>query len=307
MRIVAALGGNALLRRGEPPDAEVQQRHVAEAAAALAPVARHHELIVTHGNGPQVGLLALESANDPTLTRPYPLDALDAQTQGLIGYWLLEALQNELPDHEVVCVLTRTVVAADDPAFDVPTKFVGVGYDHDQAIALAADRGWSVAADGDLWRRVVASPEPVGIVEVPVIERLLGPKLVLVCAGGGGVPVRSGPDGSRRGVEAVVDKDLTAALLAEQVGADRLLLLTDVDAVVDGWGSEAARPIARAGVGWFRRHGYARGSMGPKVDAACRFVEHTRRSAFIGALEQVESIMEGRAGTEVTATPAEIG
>ena len=301
MRVVAALGGNALLRRGEPPDAEVQQRHIAAAAAALAPIARHHELIVTHGNGPQVGLLALETADDRSLAQPYPLDALDAQTQGLIGYWLVEALQAELPDHEVTCLLTRTLVDADDPAFGAPTKFVGPVYDHDDAMQVAAAHGWTVAADGNHWRRVVPSPRPTSIMEAPVIERLVAPGAVIVCCGGGGVPICRGGDGLRRGAEAVVDKDLTAELLAEQVGADHLMLLTDVDAVLDGWGSPAPRAIGRANTSWFRRHDFASGSMGPKVDAACQFVEHTGRSASIGALEQAEAVLAGRAGTYIEA------
>ena len=260
MRIVAALGGNALLSRGEQPDDDVQEHHVADAAAALAPVARRHELIVTHGDGHQQESFALESADDANPTRTYPLDALDAQTQALIGYWLVEALQRELPDHKVACLLTRTLVDADDPTL------------------------------------------PLGLVEGPIIERLLAPNVVIVCSGGGGGPVVDDPARLQRGVEALVDKDLTAAVLAEQVGADRLLLLTDVAAVMEGWGTAAARPIGRAGVAWFRRRAFAAGSMGPKIDAACRFVQRTGRPAAIGALGQVDAIVAGRAGTEVTAT-----
>jgi carbamate kinase len=252
VRIVIALGGNALLHRGERPDAEPQRRNVLQAAEALAPLAGMHELIVTHGNGPQVGVLAMESAADPMLSRPFPLDPLGAETQGLIGYWLMQSLHNVLPDREVVALLTQCVVDGADPAFATPTKFVGPVYDDEVAAnALAAQRKWVVARDGNAWRRVVPSPEPREVVEEGVIRRLVDSGVLVVCAGGGGVPVVRHADGTLEGVEAVIDKDLTAALLAERLGADALLLLTDVVAVeielrAGGLVAHRARPCSGA-------------------------------------------------------------
>ncbi len=243
MRIVVALGGNALLKRGERPDSAVQEHNVAVAVAALAPLAGEHEVIVTHGNGPQVGVLALESASDRSLARPYPLDSLGAETQGLIGHWLLQGLENHLPGRLVAALITQTVVEADDPAFGAPTKFVGPVYDEAEARAQATELGWVIARDGDRWRRVVASPAPVRIPEAAVIRLLVDAGVVVVCAGGGGIPVVEGPDGSLHGIEAVVDKDLTAALLAEEMGADALVVLTDVEGVFSDFGSAAARLI----------------------------------------------------------------
>lgn len=300
MRIVAALGGNALLRRGQRPDADVQERNAAAAAEAVAELARGHELVVTHGNGPQVGVLALESAADPALTRPYPLEALVAETQGLIGYWLLQDLHNALPGRSVVALLTRTLVDLHDPAFAAPTKFVGPMYDQPSALALARDRGWSVAADGDGWRRVVASPEPECVLESGSIELLVAAGTVVVCGGGGGIPVARREDGSLHGVAAVVDKDLTAAVLAEDLGAGALLLLTDVAAVEVDHGTDHARPIGRTTVDELRRFEFAPGSMGPKVEAACRFVERTGGVAAIGSIIDVSRLLTGDAGTLVT-------
>jgi len=307
MRIVIALGGNALLERGQRPDAEVQEHNVARAVAALAPLARDHELILTHGNGPQVGVLALESAQDASLTRPYPFDALGAETQGLIGYWLLQELRNALPDRQVAALITETVVAADDPAFTHPTKLVGPVYAADEAHRLAAERGWDIAPDGDWWRRVVPSPPPREIEQIDVIARLVDEGVLVVCAGGGGIPVVRGPEGSLHGVEAVVDKDLTAALLAERVGADALLLLTDVAAVEADHGTPRARPLGRTTAAALRGHDFAAGSMGPKVDAACRFVERTGRPAAVGCLDDAEAIVAGRAGTLVVPSVGDDG
>jgi carbamate kinase len=301
MRIVVALGGNALLRRGERPDAEPQRRNVLRAADALAPLAGHHEVIVTHGNGPQVGVLAIESATDPMLSQPFPLDPLGAETQGLIGYWLVQGLHNALPGREVVAVLTQCVVDPADPAFTRPTKFVGPTYDESTARALAVERDWSVAPDGAAWRRVVPSPEPREIVEASSIRRLIDAGVLVVCAGGGGVPVVRGAEGMLTGVEAVIDKDLTAALLAETLGADALLLLTDVAAVETAFGSPDARPIRSATPTALRTHGFPAGSMGPKVEAACRFTEHTGGIAAIGSLTEAAAVLDGTAGTRVVA------
>jgi carbamate kinase len=300
VRVVAALGGNALLERGEKPDADIQEHHVQRAVAALAPLARSQDLIVTHGNGPQVGMLALESANDPALTRPYSLDVLGAQTQGMIGYWLARALRGAAPAKPTGCLVSQTRVDPDDPAFAHPTKFVGPVYQEKQARDLAAERGWVVRRDGASWRRVVASPEPLELVELPLIRMLLDSGALVVCAGGGGIPVVADASGALRGAEAVVDKDLTAALLARAVNADALLLLTDVDAVIDGFGTPDARPIRDATPGELRARSFPAGSMGPKVEAACRFVEGTGKMAAIGRLYAATSLLRREVGTIVS-------
>jgi carbamate kinase len=322
MKVVVALGGNALLERGEPPDSSIQESHIARAAAALSPLLRDHDLIITHGNGPQVGMLALESGGDPSLTHPYPFDVLGAQTQGMIGYWLVQALDRAAAhdagrrgvlEHgaahgerwakPAVCLVCRTLVKADDPAFDEPSKFVGPVYDQATASRLAAGHGWEIRRDGQAWRRVVPSPEPAALVELDTIRLLAGHGFTVICAGGGGVPVVADGEGGLRGVEAVVDKDLTAALLAEEVGADVLLLLTDVPAVLDGYGTEYARPIGQVTPAQLRRRLQAgvfpAGSMGPKVEAACRFAAATGGLAAIGRLDDAEALLEGRAGTIV--------
>jgi len=300
MRVVAALGGNALLERGEKPDADIQEHHVQQAASALAPLTGAHDLVVTHGNGPQVGLLALESARDPALSRPYSLDTLGAQTQGMIGYWLVKALHGAAPGKQAGCLVCQTLVDADDPAFGCPTKFVGPVYHEKEALDLAAGRGWTVRQDGAVWRRVVPSPEPRELVELPLIKVLLDSGALVVCAGGGGIPVVADAAGALHGVEAVVDKDLTAALLAIAVGAGALLLLTDVDAVIDGFGTPDARPIRHATPGELRARSFPAGSMGPKVEAACRFVEATGGMAAIGGLDAASALLDRTAGTIVT-------
>ena len=300
MRIVAALGGNALLRRGQRPDADVQERNVATAVAALAPIAAEHELVITHGNGPQVGVLALQSASDPHLTTPYPFDVLGAQTQGMIGYWLLQAMQNALPGRQVAAIINQTLVAADDPAFAEPSKFVGEVYDAAEAHALAEVRGWTIRPDGDKWRRVVGSPTPQRVVETRLIRLLLESGAIVVCAGGGGVPVVRNERGQLEGVEAVVDKDLTSAVLAEALEADLLLVLTDVPFVQRGFGTPHAEPILRASPAALRREQFPAGSMGPKVEAVCRYVELTGDTAAIGRLEDAVAILRGETGTVVT-------
>jgi carbamate kinase len=300
VRIVVALGGNALLQRGQKPDADVQEANVSRAVAALAPLAHEHELVLTHGNGPQVGVLALQSASDPNLTTPYPFDVIGAQTQGMIGYWLLQSMQNVLPGRQVAAIINQTLVEAHDPAFQDPTKFVGEVYSEEQAKKLAAERGWIVKADGEHWRRVVGSPRPQRVVETRLIRLLLNSGAVVVCAGGGGVPVVRNEHGRLEGVEAVVDKDLTTSVLAEALDADALLVLTDVPHVQRNFGTPDAEPILRATPASLRREDFPAGSMGPKVDAVSRFVEVTGDMAAIGRLEDAVDIINGEAGTIIT-------
>ena len=298
MRTVVALGGNALLRRGEPAEAAIQRAHVLEAASALAALAAREELVITHGNGPQVGLLALE-ADAYKAVAPYPLDILGAESQGMIGYMLAQALGAELPERDVVALLTQVLVDPDDPGFGRPTKPIGPVYSEHEAHELAAERGWTIAADGAHFRRVVASPEPQRIVELEAIERLVAGGSVVICAGGGGIPVFADGDGLH-GVEAVIDKDLTAALLAEELGAARLIMLTDVSYVERDWGTPVATPIAAATPDELRVLSFASGSMGPKIEAACRFVEHTGGDAVIGSLAELDAVSLGETGTRIS-------
>jgi carbamate kinase len=303
VRIVAALGGNALLRRDENPDSRIELSHVQEAARALAPLALAHELIICHGNGPQVGLLALESAADATLTRPYPLDALGAQTQGMIGYWLAQSLSNAGVVKPVVSLISQVLVDAADPAFAAPSKFVGAEYPQAQAQELAERQGWTIARDGDGWRRVVASPAPQRIVEQHTIGLLLRAGTIVICGGGGGVPVTEDDAAQLTGVEAVVDKDLTSALLAIAVDADRLLVLTDVPGVQQHFGTPAATTIPHLDVDALTHLQFPAGSMGPKIEACRRFAVATGRPAGIGRLEDATAVICGTAGTAVTASP----
>lgn len=299
MRIVAALGGNALLHRGEPLEAEIQRANLRQAARAIADLARGNELVLTHGNGPQVGLLALE-AEAYTEVKPYPLDVLGAESQGMIGYLIVQALRGET-DASVVALVTEVAVDADDPAFARPTKPIGPVYTAAEARRVAAAHGWDIARDGRHYRRVVPSPDPREIVELDSIEALLEGGSIVVCAGGGGIPVvREGP--RLRGVEAVIDKDLTAALLAEQLQADRLLILTDVPYIELDWQTASAMPIGQATPADLREHVFAAGSMAPKVEAACRFAERTGGEAVIGALVDLAEVAAGRTGTRVCTT-----
>jgi carbamate kinase len=305
MRVVVALGGNALLRRGEPADADVQRGHVEHAARSIAEIARSHDVVVTHGNGPQVGLLALQ-ADAYDAVRPYPLDVLGAESEGMIGYLLEQSLANALPGRSVATLLTQVVVDRRDPAFERPTKPIGPVYEEAEARRLAAERGFAVAPDGPHFRRVVPSPEPLAIVEIEALRLLVEQGVLVVCVGGGGIPVVVGGDGALRGVEAVIDKDLSAALLARLLVADFLLMLTDVAAVERDWGTAKARPIRRAAPEELRALAFAAGSMGPKVEAACRFVEATGGRAAIGALEHATAIVRGEAGTLVAPAMAGI-
>lgn len=307
MRIVIALGGNALLRRGEPMTADVQRRNVRSAVAAIAPLADAHELVLTHGNGPQVGLLALESeAYAPA--GPRPLDVLDAESEGWIGYLIAQELGNALPrDKRAASLLTQVEVDAQDAAFAQPTKPIGPVYSEAEAGRLAEQRGWQVARDGDGWRRVVASPKPLRIIEIDVIELLLESGVIVICAGGGGIPVVARADGSHAGVEAVIDKDLASALLARRLEADALLLLTDIDGVYANWGEPDARLIRSASPSELEPLQFEAGTMRPKVAAAREFVSATGGIAGIGALADAQQILDGRAGTLIAGEPRASG
>ena len=301
MLVVAALGGNALLKRGEPLTAGVQRNNVQIAARSLAAVVRAgHDLVVTHGNGPQVGLLALQGASYKP-DEAYPLDVLGAETEGMIGYMIEQELENALEhDRPVATLLTQVVVDPRDPAFEKPTKFVGPVYDREEAERRAAGAGWSIAPDGDKWRRVVPSPKPLEIPDMRVLKLLLDQGVVVVCAGGGGIPVLRREDGSMVGIEAVIDKDAASALLASQLGADALLLLTDVDAVYRDFGTDQSTPLSELTVAEARALEMPAGSMGPKLQAACDFAEAGGISG-IGRLQDAVAILDGSAGTRVSA------
>ncbi|WP_022886163.1 carbamate kinase [Glaciibacter superstes] len=302
MRLVIALGGNALLHRHEPPEAATQVARLALAAPALARLAVQHQVVFVHGNGPQVGLLARESTDDATLTAPYPLAALDAETQGLIGSLLTQALHNAGLAGPIVTLVTHTVIDADDPAMGEPTKFIGAVYDHHRAHRLAADHGWDIARDGDGWRRVVFSPLPQRIVELHAGATLLDTGATVIMGGGGGIPLTD-HDGYTP-VEAVIDKDHTAALLARALGAEQLVILTDVPGALTDYGTPDERVIGDTTPGLLRALPFPAGSMGPKVDAACTFVENTGKPAAIGALEHAEEVVDGIVGTQITPGPA---
>jgi carbamate kinase len=306
MRIVIALGGNALLRRGEPLTEENQRRNIAVAVASLAPIARDNALVISHGNGPQVGLLALQSAAYGS-TETYPLDVLDAETEGMVGYLIEQALGNLLPaGRRCASLLTQIEVDPTDPAFQHPSKPIGPLFGEDEARRLAKERGWQIARDGRHYRRVVPSPVPIRILELGVIKLLVDQGVIVICTGGGGIPTVRKADGGLVGVEAVIDKDLASSLLARELGADALLMLTDVNAVSTGWGEPGARAIRRILPAMIRRYLFDAGSMGPKVEAACAFVEQTGGIAGIGELKDAQAILAGRAGTLVVPGASEV-
>jgi carbamate kinase len=301
MRIVVALGGNALLQRTDPMTIEAQRRNVMIAAQAIAPLAAEHSVIVVHGNGPQVGLLSLQ-AEAYKEAEPYPLDVLDAGTQGMIGYLIQQELRNVLPpDSAVVTVLTMITVDPGDPAFANPTKFVGPGYPADIADQLATAKGWTFRQDGNAWRRVVPSPHPQQILELEPIMWLIERGAVVVCAGGGGIPTMHSTsiDGSLSGVEAVIDKDLASELLSEDIDADLFVMVTDVDGVYLDWATPNQRKLGEVTPDELASHRFPAGSMGPKVEAASRFVVKTGRRAAIGSLTDIGGIVAGVAGTSV--------
>lgn len=298
MRVVVALGGNALLRRGDDPAAGASRGHLARAAEVLGEVARRHTVVVTHGNGPQVGLLALQ-AEAVEGEEPTPLDVLGAESEGMLGYLLERELRTRLPDRPVAALLTQVEVDPLDPGFRNPSKPIGPVYGEGEARALARSRGWTVAPDGPHWRRVVPSPRPLRILEAETISLLVEHGVVVVCAGGGGIPVTVDPAGMVRGVEGVVDKDATASLLARTVGARRLVLLTDVPGVMEGWGTANPALVRTLTASDALAFPAEAGSMGPKLRACAEFVTATGGSAAIGALEEGIAVVEGRAGTRI--------
>ncbi|MGY2285644.1 carbamate kinase [Pseudomonas gingeri] len=304
MRIVVALGGNALLRRGEPMTADNQRANIRIATEQIARIHPGNQLVIAHGNGPQVGLLSLQAAAY-TQVSPYPLDVLGAETEGMIGYIIEQELGNLL-DFEVpfATLLTQVEVDPGDPAFQHPSKPIGPVYAKAEAERLAAEKGWSIAPDGDKFRRVVASPKPKRIFEIRPIKWLLDKGSIVICAGGGGIPTMYGEDGKLKGIEAVIDKDLCSALLAEQLDSDLLVIATDVNAAFVDWGLPSQKAIAQAHPDDLEKLGFAAGSMGPKVQAACEFARHTGKVAVIGSLADIEAIVQGKAGTRVsTAQP----
>ncbi|PIB63582.1 carbamate kinase [Pseudomonas sp. 2995-3] len=304
MRIVVALGGNALLRRGEPMTADNQRANIRIATEQIAKIHPSNELVIAHGNGPQVGLLSLQAAAY-TQVSPYPLDVLGAETEGMIGYIIEQELGNLL-DFEVpfATLLTQVEVDAKDPAFQNPTKPIGPVYSKAEAEKLAAEKGWAIAPDGDKYRRVVASPRPKRIFEIRPIKWLLEKRAIVICAGGGGIPTMYGDDGTLRGIEAVIDKDLCSSLLASQLDADLLVIATDVNAAFIDFGKPTQKAIGQAHPDDMEKLGFAAGSMGPKVQAACEFARQTGKTAVIGSLSDIEAIVQGSAGTRIsTAKP----
>ncbi|MCS3460747.1 carbamate kinase [Aeromonas sp. BIGb0445] len=298
--VVVALGGNALLRRGEPLEADIQRKNIATAAKTIAQIAQEYNVVLVHGNGPQVGLLALQNSAY-TKVSPYPLDVLGAETQGMIGYMLIQELKNLMPSSNVTALLTQVQVDPQDPAFANPTKFIGPVYEEAEARALAVEKQWSVKADGKFFRRVVPSPLPQRIVEGDAIETLIAQGHLIICTGGGGIPVTW--DGQRlTGIEAVIDKDMSAAYLARQIKADALLILTDADAVYLDWGKPTQHPLRVTSPDELAGVKFDAGSMGPKVEASCEFVKATGGMVGIGSLEDGLAILKGEAGTNIVAT-----
>jgi carbamate kinase len=306
-RIAVALGGNALIRRGEPGSTEVQRHNLGVAARALVDLAERSgaEIVLTHGNGPQVGFLAIEAEMAADVVPAPPLDVLGAESQGQIGYLMSQALHAAFLERgirrEIAVVVSQVVVQSDDPAFANPTKPVGPVYDEVTARSHAETRGWSIAPDGTHWRRVVPSPRPLRLVEASSVRSLVEAGILVVASGGGGIPVAELPDGRYEGREAVIDKDLAAVVLARAVGADGLLLLTDVDAVYRGWGAAEPEAIRRLSVDeafeGLAGNAWPAGSMGPKVRACAEFVRGGGRFAAIGRLEDAAALAWGRAGT----------
>jgi carbamate kinase len=300
MRVVVALGGNALLQRGQVMNAENQRQNIRIAVRQLAEIHKHHQLIIAHGNGPQVGLLALMEAAY-TAVDPYPLDVLGAETIGMIGYVIEQELGNIIPleDH-IVTVLTQVLVDPADPAFDNPTKPVGPIYDRAEADRLSSEKGWSMAPDGEHFRRVVPSPVPQRIIELSAIRLLVDNGVVVICAGGGGIPTAYDSEQKLYGVEAVIDKDLASALLSTDLDAEMFVMLTDVANVYTDFGTPRQRAIRAANPEALAQMQFARGSMGPKIRGACEFVAKTGKKSAIGQLSDLVDIMDLKAGTLIS-------
>ena len=298
MRIVVALGGNALLRRGQPMTAENQRENVRIAAKALAPITEGNQLVISHGNGPQVGLLALQSAAYEEV-EAYPLDVLGAQTEGMIGYMIEQELGNLLPiEVPFATILTMVEVDPEDPAFENPTKPIGPIYNYEDAKLLETEKGWTMKPDGEYWRRVVPSPEPHRIFEMRPIHWLLEKGTIVICAGGGGIPTIFNSEGNLEGVEVVIDKDRASSLLAFELEADLLIMATDADGVYLNWGTDSAEKISTTNPDEIERYEFEEGSMGPKVEAACDFVRRTGQRAVIGSLADLPEMVAGVAGTQ---------
>ena len=298
MRIVVALGGNALLRRGQPMTAENQRENVRIAAKALEPITEGNQLVISHGNGPQVGLLALQSAAYEEV-EAYPLDVLGAQTEGMIGYMIEQELGNLLPiEVPFATILTMVEVDPEDPAFQNPTKPIGPIYTQEDAKLLETEKGWVMKPDGEYWRRVVPSPEPHRIFEMRPIHWLLEKGTIVICAGGGGIPTIFNSEGNLEGVEVVIDKDRASSLLAFELEADLLIMATDADGVYQNWGTDSAEKISTTTPDGIETHQFEAGSMGPKVEAACDFVRRTGQRAVIGALADLPAMVAGSAGTQ---------
>jgi carbamate kinase len=303
MTVVIALGGNALLRVGDPEGADAQRARVADAASAIADIARGQDVVLTHGNGPQVGLLALQAGNDAGASA-LPLDVLGAESEGMIGYWLERELSSIFPSSEIATLLTQVEVSPDDPAFNTPSKPIGPRVHATEADLLAKKFGWTMQACSEpgaqTFRRVVPSPEPLRIRELRTIQRLVDAGVIVICGGGGGIPVVETREGGLRGVDAVIDKDRTTALLAENLAADHLLLLTNVPAVFEDWPAPRRRAIRGAHPDAIAKLSLEAGTMGPKVEAAARFARNTGMPASIGSLDDARRVLEGRAGTLIT-------
>jgi carbamate kinase len=301
--VVVALGRNALARRGESLDVERQRANVRVAATALAELAGRHDLVITHGSGTQVGLLALQAE---AVGNAAPLDVLGAGSEGMIGYWIEQELSNQLPDRDVATLLTQVEVAADDPAFESPSEPIGPVYPEAEARRIAEARGWRIAPDHGGYRRVVPSPAPRGIHELRTIQLLVKLGVIVVCGGGGGIPVVKTADGGFHGVEAVIDKDLSAALLATHLGADFLLMLSDVPAVYADWPEPGREQIRAIPPRKLREFSFEPETMAPKIEAARRFATQPGRVAAIGALEEAARILRGKAGTTISASAQKV-
>ncbi len=298
MRVVIALGGNALLKRGETMSVENQRKNGKRAALAIGKiVADGHEVIVTHGNGPQIGLLALQNAAIDKSQSP-TLDVLGAETDGMIGYMIGQELGNVLSDEsEIAVLLTQIEVDPADPAFKAPSKPIGPFYSKSEAEIIAARNGWHMMRDGTQFRRAVASPEPMRILELNAIRLLVEHDVTVICVGGGGIPVARCNDCAYRGVEAVIDKDHASRLLANEIKADALIMLTDVDGVYLGWDTKLRERIQRSPPADMKRHSFSPGTMEPKVKAAIDFVNNGGDFAGIGRLEDALAIVQKSCGT----------